>query len=199
MDVPLNVLHTVGAASKDTTRYQLAGVFFERNGALSATATDGKQLTHVSWEDPSGAPEGFASIVTTESIKKVLKIRDGLHKKVSLPDCLGTEKDTRFRAEAELLPGADKVTIDAIDGKFPDYRWVCRKTSEHEIRINPFILINQLQTMCKALGLSKRDGSTMVLGINDDENPLSLTGTSGGITARGYVMPLVTVDKKKKK
>jgi hypothetical protein len=98
-----------------------------------------------------------------------------------------------------LLPGADKVTIDAIEGKFPDYRWICRTTSDHEIRINPFILINQLQVMCKALGLSKHDGSTMILGINDAENPLSLSGTSEGVTAHGYVMPLVTNNKKKKK
>ena len=196
MDVPLNVLHTVGAASKDTARYQLAGVFFERNGVLSATATDGKQLTHVTWEDPSGKADDFASIISSESIKRILKVRDSLHEKVSLPDCLGTDKDIRDRDEAVLLPGADKVTIEAIDGKYPDYRQVCRETSEHEIRINPFILINQLQVLCKALGLSKRNGSTVVLGMNDAKNPLKLEGTSGGVTARGYIMPLVAEKKK---
>jgi DNA polymerase III sliding clamp (beta) subunit (PCNA family) len=83
MDVPLNILHTMGAASKDAARYQLTGVFFERNGALSATATDGKQLTHVSWEDPSGAVEGFASIIPNESIKRLLKVRDGKPSRLS--------------------------------------------------------------------------------------------------------------------
>jgi DNA polymerase III sliding clamp (beta) subunit (PCNA family) len=195
MDVPLKILHTVGAASKDPARYQLAGVYFERNGGFSATATDGKQLTTVTWPDTDGGDD-YAAIIPIESIKRILKVKDGHHQKVSLPDCLGTDKDTRSRDEAMLLPGADKVTIDAIDGKYPDYRWVCRQTSDNEIRINPFILINQLQTICKALGLSKNDGSTMMLGINDAANPLCLTATADGVLARGYVMPLVA-DKKK--
>lgn len=192
MDVPLNVLHTAMAASKDPARFQLTGVFFERNGNLSATATDGKQLTHITWKDDSGKTDDFAAIVASDSLKKVLKVRDGLHEKVSIPDDLHITR----RSEAMLLPGADKVTVDAIDATYPDYRWVCRETSEHEIRINPFILINQLQTLCKALGLDKKDGSTMVLGFNDAENPLKLEGTSNGVRARGYVMPLV-VDKAK--
>ena len=88
MLIPPKVLKGVSlAASQDTARYQLCGVYLERNGDTTphATATDGKVLASATWrEDPPGEyPDvgvdptpslGFRAIVDSGSCREMAKL-----------------------------------------------------------------------------------------------------------------------------
>jgi DNA polymerase III subunit beta len=108
------------AASRDTTRYQLAGVFFElKGGKLTLTATDGKRLTndHVKVEDKGKDKEEVDAIVPNRAVDVILKLlsssANGGDEKFSLGF---TDTDVVVRT------GLSQINARLIEGTYPNYR-----------------------------------------------------------------------------
>ena len=106
------------ATSRDTTRYQLAGVFFELNGGkLTLTATDGKRLTndYLKVEDPGNA--AVNAIVPNRAVDVILKLLassvDGGDEKFSLGF---TETDVVVRTTLS------QINARLVEGTYPNYK-----------------------------------------------------------------------------
>lgn len=102
------------AASRDTSRYQLTGVFFEIDGdRLLMTATDGKRLTHdmIRLENRQG--EAVSAIVPNRAIDVMIKV-------------LATGEDTVdlsiLETESQLSFGHGQLMSKHVEGTFPDYQ-----------------------------------------------------------------------------
>ena len=102
------------AASRDTTRFQLTGVFFEvEDDRLTLTATDGKRLTndHMRIGNPKGI--SASAIVPNRVIDVLSKVL------AQGPDefCFNLG-DPNFQAGF----GRGELTAKVIQGTYPDYR-----------------------------------------------------------------------------
>ena len=101
------------AASRDTARFQLNGVFFEVDGdKLLFTATDGKRLTHdyLRIENPNGISS--SAIVPNRVVDVLLKIL--------------SQGETEFRLaigdpDIHVSFGRGELTAKLIQGTYPDY------------------------------------------------------------------------------
>lgn len=108
------------AASNDTTRPALTGVYFNTfEGALYLAATDGYRLAERKFIDK--VESEVMAIVPTSSLQEVLRsLDDG----VAEVEMLFDETQVRFRV------GEVEVTSKLIDGSFPDYRQLIPKETE---------------------------------------------------------------------
>ena len=101
------------AASRDTARFQLNGVFFEVNGdKLLFTATNGKRLTHdyLRIENPNGISS--SAIVPNRVVDVLLKIL--------------SQGEAEFRLalgdpDIHVSFGRGELTAKLIQGTYPDY------------------------------------------------------------------------------
>ena len=119
------------AASGDTTRPSLTGVYFNTyNSALYVAATDGYRLAERKFIKK--VESDIAAIVPTSSLQEVLR---------SIPDeaeeieILFDDTQVRFRA-AEL-----EITSKLINGTFPDYRELIPKDNDVEACVDKEELI----------------------------------------------------------
>lgn len=117
------------AVSRDPTRYQLQGVFFEvKSGKLTLTATDGKRLTNdvLTVPTPPSLPEGpggagdheINAIVPNRAVDAILKMlgspaAGGLDEKFTLGF---TDTDVVVKTSASQL------NAKLIEGTYPNYR-----------------------------------------------------------------------------
>lgn len=102
------------AASRDTSRFQLTGVFFEIAGEkLTMTATDGKRLTndHMRIENPRGAKA--SAIVPNRATDVMLKLLTQGEPMISL-----LIQDPNIH----ISFGRGELTAKVIEGNFPDYQ-----------------------------------------------------------------------------
>lgn len=104
------------ATSRDTTRYQLTGVFFEiKGGKLTLTATDGKRLTNDFMKIEDTKIE-VSAIVPNRAVDAILKILGSLSG--------GSERFTLSFSDTDIFVKTDYGQINSklIEGTYPNYR-----------------------------------------------------------------------------
>lgn len=119
LEIPRETLYEVLrrvaiASSRDATRYQLNGVFFEIDGdKLSLTATDGKRLSNETIRIRNPASLKTAAIVPNRAVDVLLKVLASGEDNVRL-SLLDTEIQVSF--------GHGQLMGKLIEGTYPDYR-----------------------------------------------------------------------------
>lgn len=106
------------AASRDPTRYQLGGVYFEiRDGKLTLTATDGKRLTNDYLKLDALKDQEVHAIVPNRAVDAILKM-------LSSPSAVGEDKFTLAFTEIEVVvkTGSSQLNAKLIEGTYPNYR-----------------------------------------------------------------------------
>ena len=108
------MLRRVGvAASRDTSRYQLTGVFFEIDGdKLVMTATDGKRLTNdvLRIENPQGG--SVSGIVPNRAVDVMGRVLANGEENVRL---------SLVETEVQVSFGYGELMSKLIEGTYPDY------------------------------------------------------------------------------
>lgn len=113
------------AASSDTTRPALTGVYFNTfEGSLYLAATDGYRLAERRFIKKVDSE--VAAIVPAASLQEVLR---SLGDDVNEIEMLFDETQVRFRL------GDVEITSKLIDGSFPDYRQLIPKQSEIQVEL----------------------------------------------------------------
>lgn len=108
------------AASNDTTRPALTGVYFNTfEGGLYLAATDGYRLAERKFIDK--VDNEVAAIVPASSLQEVLR---SISEDMEEIELLFDETQVRFRL------GEVEITSKLIDGSFPDYRQLIPKETE---------------------------------------------------------------------
>ena len=210
MEIPKEALALHGAASTEPSRYQLTGVYFTRNGPLDpsngsghqleACATDGKQLTRLRWKDRNGETKSygkFGVILSTADCKQLQKCCN------KSTEYLRISEAEHVDDKASVFVNSGAQDVEPISGDFPKYGFVLEKGSEYDriALVDPFILRNQLDVICKALGWTKhgqnrahhvrlhiaRPGK----GRKTVDEPLIMEASEGLLSVDGAVMPIV--------
>ena len=222
MLIPKSVFSTVQAASKDPSRYQLCGVYLERvaDRKCRAVATDGKQLTEVTWneeDDPEDHPhgtvpvEGFSAIVPSTDMKSLERMAPKSPRPIL--ENVALDEHPSMNGQPFHLPfvstdldATQKRDVRAVEGTYPDYKSVINVTAYSggfQIRFNPYILANQLLTVAKCAGMKKNGNGTVVLAFREpirgdkhsqpERHPVQIWAKSedGQIEVTGLAMPLV--------
>jgi len=119
------------ATSRDATRYQLQGVFFEVKAAkLTLTATDGKRLTNdvLKIEDPR--EQTIDAIVPNRATDAILKMLptagEGTEDRVTLGF---TDTDIMVQA------GSAQLNAKLIEGAYPNYRNALPQAANIHVRL----------------------------------------------------------------
>lgn len=113
------------AASSDTTRPALTGVYFNTfEGSLYLAATDGYRLAERKFIEK--VESEVMAIVPAVSLQEVLR---SLSDDVQEIEILFDETQVRFRM------GEVEVTSKLVDGSFPDYRQLIPKESEIQVNL----------------------------------------------------------------
>lgn len=119
------------AASSDTTRPALTGVYFNTfEGDLYVAATDGYRLAERKLQKKVEAE--VAAIVPAGSLQEVIR---SLGDNMEEIEILFDETQVKFR-----LDGIE-VTSKLIDGSFPDYRQLIPKETEISVELNKSELV----------------------------------------------------------
>jgi DNA polymerase-3 subunit beta len=106
------------AASRDPTRYQLNGVFFEiKGGKMTLTATDGKRLTNDYFKLEDSSNVEVNAIVPNRAVDAILKI-------LSSPGGDGDEKFTLGFTDTDVVvrSGHGHLNAKLVEGAYPSYR-----------------------------------------------------------------------------
>ncbi len=108
------------AASNDTTRPALTGIYFNTfEGNLYVAATDGYRLAEQCLA--KGVDAEVVAIVPTSSLQEVLR---------SLSDDVDEIEIFFDEAQVKFRLGSIEVTSKLVDGSFPDYRQLIPKSTE---------------------------------------------------------------------
>jgi DNA polymerase-3 subunit beta len=151
----LRLLAVIAAASTETTRYYLNGVFLHSVGSdLVAVATDGHQLIRMA------VPAGVFSIDRSCIIPlKAATIIQKLLKKTK------SEKITLRRSKVLLMMETPSITFitKLIDATFPDYEAVIPKASANVVTCDSSELIAALKRLAAVADTAdKSDKSALV-------------------------------------
>ena len=153
------------AASNDTTRPALTGVYFNTfEGSLYIAATDGYRLADRKFVDK--VKSEIKAIVPRDALQEVLRsIADSMDE----IEVLITDTQIRFRM------GEIEITSKLIDASFPDYRQLIPKTSDSDILLDKAELIR----MTKVAALFAREsGGSITCEANKDENNFSVSAVA---------------------
>ena len=102
------------AASRDSSRFQLTGVFFEIDGErLTLTATDGKRLTHDWIRIKNLSDQKVSAIVPNRAVDVLLRVLARGSETVGL-----VIDDTEIQVSFDY----GQVQAKLVEGAFPDYR-----------------------------------------------------------------------------
>lgn len=162
IDFKKSVAKTVIAASNDSTRPALTGVYWhshEKN--VYITATDGYRLaeTKIASKDLN-----ISAIIPATTLQEVLRTIDDESKEI---DILFDDTQVRF------LVGETEIISRLIDGKYPDYRQLLPKSNTTKIDINrdDFLRITKLAGL-----FAKESGSSggVTLTANKEKSNLSI-------------------------
>lgn len=186
MHVPKEALALIGAASKDPTRYALNGIRLEANGTQHATATDGHVLVRLTWNEDSDTRESFTlGRELATAAKKALTSRESHFEAYE-------DEDLAIVVETE-----DDVLTDSENlGSFPDadqFLSRARKGQATTLLVNPFKLLDALQTVIKSVAMTRTSGAPLVnLTFSKKSEPILLKGKSseGYLEVTALVMPL---------
>ena len=153
------------AASNDTTRPALTGVFFNTyEGALYIAATDGYRLADRKFVDK--VKSEIAAIVPRDALQEVLRsIADNMDD----IEVLITDSQIVFRM------GEIEITSKLIDASFPDYRQLIPKDITSELELDKAELIR----MTKVAALFARDsGGSITCEAKKDEGTFSVSAVA---------------------
>lgn len=143
------------AASSDTTRPTLTGVYFNTfNEGLYFAATDGYRLAERKVVEKIS--EEIAIIVPTVSLRAVVGLVNDSCEEIEL---LIDESQIRFRF------GDTEITSKLIDGSFPDYRQLIPKESEVNLELKK----DELTRVTKLAALFAREVGGSIVCIADKE------------------------------
>ena len=105
------------AASRDPTRFQLNGVFFEiQDGQVSLTATDGKRLTHDRFKVHKDEGLAISAILPNQAVDVMLKVLSSPLVRDDDVTLLITETHLSLKAADTLICSTQ------IEGMYPNYR-----------------------------------------------------------------------------
>lgn len=146
------------AASGDTTRPSLTGVYFNTaDESLFIAATDGYRLAERKFIDK--VKSDVAAIVPTSSLQEVLR---SIPEEADEIEILFDDNQVRFRA-AEI-----EVTSKLIDGTFPDYRQLIPKDNEVKVEVDR----NELNRVVKIAALFARESNRAITCETDAEKKI---------------------------
>ena len=149
------------AASNDTTRPALTGVYFNTfDGALFIAATDGYRLADRKFVND--VKSEVKAIIPTAALREVLS---SLSDDMETVEVLVTDDQIRFRM------GEVEITSKLIDASFPDYRQLIPKDSKATLVLNKA----EITRMTKVAALFARESSgSVVCEAKADEGTFSI-------------------------
>ncbi len=153
------------AASNDTTRPALTGVYFNTfEGSLYLAATDGYRLAERKFIDKVSSE--VMAIVPAASLQEVLR---SLSDDVTEIELLFDETQVRFRL------GEIEITSKLIDGSFPDYRQLIPKQTEIslELKRDELVRITKLAAL-----FAKEVGGSIVCEANVENKNFSVASVA---------------------
>lgn len=137
------------AASGDTTRPSLTGVFFNTDkGALYVAATDGYRLAEKRFIEK--VKSDVKAIVPTASLQEVLR---SISDDITEIEILFDDTQVRFRM------GELEVTSKLIDGTFPDYRQLIPKNQDNKVILDH----TELSRIVKMAALFARETNRAII------------------------------------
>ena len=163
------------AASNDTTRPALTGVYFNTyEGALYIAATDGYRLADRKFVDK--VKSEIAAIVPRDALQEVLRsIADNMED----IEVLITDSQIIFRM------GEIEITSKLIDASFPDYRQLIPKDSKAKIKLNKAELVR----MTKVAALFAREsGGSVVCEAKKAENSFGVSAVASELGENSATM-----------
>ncbi len=172
------------AASSDTTRPALTGVYFNTfEGDLYVAATDGYRLAERKLQQKVEAE--VAAIVPAGSLQEVIRSLGDDTEEVEI---LFDETQVKFR-----LDGIE-VTSKLIDGSFPDYRQLIPKETEILVELNKSELVRV--TKLAAL-FAKEVGGSVVCSTSVENGCFAIASVANELGNNSSELPTeVTVDGK---
>lgn len=166
-DFKNSVSQTVIAASNDTTRPILTGVYWHSfEGSLFIAATDGYRLAE---RKITETKSDVSAVIPVSTLQEVLRtLRDDMTEIEVLFD----ETQVTFRmAEVE-------ITSRLIDGNFPDYRQLIPEKTNTTMTLNR----TEFVRVIKIAGLFAREsGGGITLAANTESSQLSVTSIASEI------------------
>lgn len=159
---------TVFAASTDETRYNINGVFLEKDGAnIRMVATDGHRLALI--ERSSEWPKLDKGVILPRKgileLKKFLESGEGAISLAFTANSMIVKKDGTI------------VVIRLIDGEFPDYKQVIPKGNDKKIGLERIDLLSSLKRVSL---LSMEKGRGVKFGISKGKLELSSSNPDVG-------------------
>jgi hypothetical protein len=219
MLIPKGVLALRNVAASEKTRYAINGVLIERkDGRARATATDGKMLAMVTWDDekpesidsahafgiPAESRESLSTVLPSEALARAEKAipKDKATKaRKPFTQLVALNETPRERGafelstvDATLSPTVSTVT--PVDGHFPPVDDVLPKEGAAgviRIGLNAELLFRLAQTLSAAgasFGASPSDH--VILEIKDAHSAVCVRafGRTPGADVRGVLMPV---------
>ncbi|MBR3176431.1 DNA polymerase III subunit beta [Candidatus Saccharibacteria bacterium] len=163
------------AASNDTTRPALTGVFFNTfEGSLYIAATDGYRLADKKFVE--NVKSEIKAIIPTAALREVLS---SLSDSIEEIEVMIIDSQIRFRL------GEIEVTSKLIDASFPDYRLLIPKDNNAEIILNKAELLRM--TKVAALFARESNGS-IVCEAKDTDNSFSVSAVASELGENSALM-----------
>lgn len=153
------------AASNDTTRPALTGVFFNtEDGALYAAATDGYRLAER--KIINKVKSEVAAIVPSFAISEVIR---SISEDAEEVEILFDEVQVKF------LIGEIEITSNLIDGSYPEYRKLIPKQAELVMTVKK----DELVRVTKLAALFAREaGGSIVMDASAEKNTLGISSVA---------------------
>lgn len=212
MLVPKSVFAVRKIADRDSSRYALGGIRFERDektGAPLAVACDGRRLVAVTWNEDNadeypaapglvaGKREGaqpfilpYAACDAASKIK--IKTPKPILENIVLQEPLADENTVKIFATD--CDNQHNTTARQLDGRFPRWRDVFPAYGPDDISIK--FDARYLRDLLEALEATagSDESRAVVLTISRDDNghekPILLTAVSANVAAAAVLMPL---------
>lgn len=131
------VERTVFAAAKESTRYAINGVLFDRRGKkLLLVATDGRRLARAGAALEKSVGDGGSAIVPSKALHTFVRLHTGADEMV----------DVKLQPNQAILRSA-KATISTVllEGHFPDYEKVIPTDCDKKIELGTGELLSAVK------------------------------------------------------
>lgn len=163
------------AASNDTTRPALTGVFFNTfENALYIAATDGYRLADKKFVD--NVTSEVKAIIPTAALREVLS---------SLSDSMEEIEVMIINSQIQFRMGEIEVTSKLIDASFPDYRQLIPKNEKAKVILNK----TELVRMTKVAALFARESNgSVVCEAKKDEGNFSISAVASELGENSAAM-----------
>ena len=167
------------AISTEETRYYLNGIFLhvsdEDQPVLKAAATDGHRLARFTLPRPDGA-EGMPDVIVPR--KAVAELRKLLEEKGEGAGQIDlSASKIRFTLGGE---GGVVLTINLIDGTFPDYSRVIPTANDKHLRLDPRSFFEGVDRVAT---IATEKTRAVKMGLDKDRVTLTVTSPDNGTAA----------------